>query len=64
MREIQTIVIHCSDSKWGDAEVIRKWHTDPKPRGKAWADIGYHAVICNGFRKSTKTYIPSSNGLR
>ncbi len=24
---------------------IRKWHTDPKPKGQGWADIGYHRVI-------------------
>lgn len=42
------IVVHCSDSPdemdIGAAE-IRQWHTDPKPRGNGWADIGYHYVI-------------------
>jgi N-acetylmuramoyl-L-alanine amidase len=28
----------------GAAE-IRKWHTDPKPKGNGWSDIGYHYVI-------------------
>jgi N-acetylmuramoyl-L-alanine amidase len=48
MREIKDIVIHCSytfpDMDIGAAE-IRKWHTDPKPKGNGWSDIGYHYVI-------------------
>ena len=24
---------------------IRRWHTDPKPRGRGWSDIGYHRVV-------------------
>lgn len=27
------------------AEEIRRWHTDPKPVGNGWSDIGYHYVI-------------------
>jgi N-acetylmuramoyl-L-alanine amidase len=27
------------------AEEIRAWHTDPKPQGNGWSDIGYHFVI-------------------
>ena len=34
------IVIHCSDSEFGDAEMIDRWH---KERG--WSGIGYHFVI-------------------
>jgi len=37
------IIIHCSDSTWGNASEIDKWH---KERG--WTGIGYHYVICNG----------------
>jgi len=37
------IVIHCSDSDFGDVDTIREWH---KARG--WLDIGYHFVILNG----------------
>lgn len=43
------LIIHCSASYWGDAETIKKWHTDPKPKGNGWNDIGYHYVICNGY---------------
>ncbi|HAM55016.1 MAG TPA: N-acetylmuramoyl-L-alanine amidase [Candidatus Rokubacteria bacterium] len=39
------IVIHCSDSTWGDAREIDAWH---KARG--FDRIGYHHVILGGFR--------------
>lgn len=46
--QIKEIYIHCSatgpDLDIGAAE-IRQWHTDPKPYGNGWADIGYHYVI-------------------
>lgn len=48
MRTITRIIIHCADTPAhmdiGAAE-IRQWHTDPKPRGRGWSDIGYHYVI-------------------
>lgn len=37
------LIIHCSDSAWGSAKEIDKWH---KERG--WNGIGYHFVILNG----------------
>jgi len=40
---IENIVVHCSDSTWGCAREIRKWHL-----ARGWRDIGYHFVICNG----------------
>lgn len=48
MRKIGLIVIHCSATKPSmdiGADTIRKWHTDPKPDGRGWSDIGYHHVI-------------------
>lgn len=48
MRQINKIVVHVSDSpdtmRIG-AKTIKKWHTDPPPKGNGWSDIGYHAVI-------------------
>ena len=46
-RKIDTIVIHCSDSDWGCASVIDKWHRerDPDPFDR----IGYHFVINNAY---------------
>lgn len=48
MRDINLIIIHCSATQpsqdIGVAE-IKKWHTDKKPYGNGWKDIGYHYVI-------------------
>lgn len=48
MRKITKLIIHCaatpSTVDVGVAE-IRRWHTDPPPKGRGWADIGYHFVI-------------------
>ena len=49
MRPIENIIIHHSLSFWGNAEVIRHWHCDPKPIGNGWKNPGYHIVICNLF---------------
>lgn len=47
-RKINDIVVHCADTpagKYFDIKDIRKWHTDPKPKGRGWSDVGYHFVI-------------------
>lgn len=43
-RKIEYLIVHCSDSEWGNVEVIRQWHLE-----RGWRDIGYHRVILNGF---------------
>lgn len=47
-RTINQIIIHCAytppSMDVGAAE-IRRWHTDPPPKGNGWNDIGYHYVI-------------------
>lgn len=48
MREIKRIIIHAADTYASmdiGADEIRQWHTDPKPKGRGWSDIGYHYVI-------------------
>jgi len=43
-----SILIHHSagiDTGKLDAAGIFKYHTDPKPKGKGWAAIGYHWII-------------------
>ena len=48
MRPIYKIVIHSADTPKGvyfDVDDIRKWHTDPKPKGRGWSDVGYHCII-------------------
>jgi hypothetical protein len=46
VREINKIVVHCSDSSFGDAGLIREWHLE-----RGWKDIGYHFVILNGCKR-------------
>ena len=46
--QIHTLVIHCSatvEGKWVDMAMIRKWHSDPKPKGRGWRREGYHRLI-------------------
>lgn len=59
MREIKKIIIHCSDSLFGDARAINSWHTsDPFN----FNEIGYHYVILNGKRHSNDEYSHSIDG--
>jgi len=46
---VNRIIIHCSDSSFGDAKLIDKWH---RARPKPFEMIGYHFVILNGCRRS------------
>lgn len=46
MRKINKIIVHCSVSNFGDAEIIDRWHKE-----RNWKKIGYHYVILNGYRK-------------
>ena len=54
MRPISEIIIHCTDTRpdWMEGKTtsakvaeIRRWHTDPQPKGRGWKDIGYHFLI-------------------
>ncbi|MFC3816550.1 N-acetylmuramoyl-L-alanine amidase [Lysobacter sp. GCM10012299] len=48
MRRIDKLIVHCSATVAGKnitAADIRRWHTDPEPKGRGFADIGYHFVI-------------------
>ena len=44
MREINKAIIHCSDSPYGNADLIKQWHL-----ARGWTDIGYHYVILNAY---------------
>jgi N-acetylmuramoyl-L-alanine amidase len=57
MAKLTHIIIHCSDSDFGTADMIRGWH---KRRG--WRDIGYHFVIRNGADKISFSN-PDNDGL-
>ena len=43
------IIVHCSDSSFGNAALITTWHVLPPPKGRGWNNIGYHYVILNGW---------------
>ena len=53
----ERIIIHCSDSTWGNAAVIDGWH---KARG--WSMIGYHWVILNGREGYASPYVAEMDG--
>lgn len=59
MREIDELIVHCSDSEFGDAETLRRWHID----GNKWDDIGYHFVVLNGRRKARGEFREEDDGL-
>lgn len=46
MGTIEKIVLHCSDSEFGTAVEIDRWHRGRKPPFKM---IGYMGVILNGY---------------
>jgi hypothetical protein len=51
------IILHCSDSSFGNAALISKWHVQER----GWSGIGYHYVILNGWLTSS-VYNPEFNG--
>ena len=47
-RFVERVFLHCSASDnpdHDDVSVMRRWHTDPEPEGRAWSDVGYHLFI-------------------
>lgn len=55
---INTVILHCSDSDFGDVDEIDKWH-----RARGWSGIGYHFVITNGRLKTGQSYSAFNDGL-
>lgn len=51
------IIVHCSDSEFGNAILIDKWH-----RQNGWSGNGYHLVIING-RITSKVYNKHLDGF-
>jgi len=43
-KKMKKVIIHCSDSRWGNAAEITKWHM-----GRGFSTIGYHYVILNSW---------------
>jgi N-acetylmuramoyl-L-alanine amidase len=57
MKKWRGIVIHCSDSSFGDNLIIDKWH-----KQNGWDGIGYNFVITNGKKTSKSVYLRSTDG--
>ncbi len=67
---VEKIVVHCSASKWGNAEIIDDWH---RQRGfirrEAFSKdsdlkyIGYHYLIQNGKGEPAAPYVSGDDGL-
>ncbi len=57
MRDIRKIVIHCSDSPYGERDLIEGWHLD-----RGWQSIGYHYVILNGRIEGSYDYQADKDG--
>jgi len=57
MKKWKGIVIHCSDSEFGDAMVIDDWHKQRK-----WSGVGYHFVITNGQASTKIPYLRAIDG--
>ena len=47
MKRIDYIVLHRSESNWGNLKIIDKWHRD-----KGFSKIGYNWVVLNQFPTS------------
>lgn len=48
MKKRKYLILHCSDTpnnRVVTGEDIRRWHTDPKPKGNGWKQVGYEIVI-------------------
>ena len=58
MRKIQNLIFHCSESLWGDVDIIREWHL-----ARGWSDVGYNGVILNGKHKSGMDYNYNYDGI-
>jgi len=59
MREINKIIIHCSDSGFGDVATIDRWHKE-----KGFDCIGYHYVNLNSQYQSTRIEKPTDGQLQ
>lgn len=57
MSDIKRVIIHCSDSPFGDLALIDRWH-----RARGWKGCGYHYVITNGVVDPGKPYSAALDG--
>lgn len=48
------VILHCSDSEFGNAVLIDKWHREKGFKNSYGISIGYHFVILNGHLTADK----------
>lgn len=58
LSDISKIIVHCSDSHFGDVKLIDQWHRD-----NGWKGCGYHYVITNGVTTAGKSFNPDLDGI-
>ena len=58
LKDIKKIIIHCSDSEFGDVKLIDRWHTQ-----RGWLGCGYHYVITNGIIAHGKPFNEKFDGV-
>lgn len=63
-KRVEGIVLHHSDSWFGDASIIDTWHRVRGFRNPVTGkSIGYNRVFLNGIRKATSTYVEALDGF-
>ena len=45
-RRINTLVIHCSATEFGNRSLFKRWH-----KKLGWDDVGYHFIVNNAYPK-------------
>lgn len=60
LEEIKMVVIHCSDSEYGDLGEVEQWHL-----ARGFDKVGYHYVITNGVINNIppNPYIDDDDGI-
>ncbi|MBN2788653.1 MAG: N-acetylmuramoyl-L-alanine amidase [Candidatus Delongbacteria bacterium] len=50
-RSIDTIIIHCSATEFGNRSLFKRWH-----KKLGWDDVGYHFIILNSYPLKKQWY--------
>lgn len=58
MDKIEKIIIHCSDSEFGNFEMVDNWHKE-----FGWEGFGYHFLIENGYYSYGSAYKKDQDGM-
>ncbi|MDA3837588.1 MAG: N-acetylmuramoyl-L-alanine amidase [Candidatus Delongbacteria bacterium] len=55
-REINTLIIHCSATEFGNKSLFKRWH-----HARGWDDVGYHYIILNSYPLKKQWYEKTPN---